>query len=57
MHIHKSAHLTVHRRERIVRQVLSGQMPKAGEAATSARGPSTNGSRVIALQAWAGFVT
>ena len=34
MNVHKNARLTRHGRERIVRQVMSGQTPKAvGEAA------------------------
>jgi hypothetical protein len=45
MNVHKNARLTPHGRERIVRQVLSGQMAKAvAQAEASARGPSANGS-------------
>ena len=33
MDIHKNARLTVHGRERIVRQVMSGQTPKAAALA------------------------
>ena len=51
MDIHKNARLTAHGRERIVRQVLSGQTPAA------ARGPSANGWRDIAPKAWRAFRT
>jgi hypothetical protein len=36
MDIHKNARLTVHGRERIVRQVMSGQTPKTAAAALDA---------------------
>jgi hypothetical protein len=47
MDIHKNARLTPKGRERIVRQVLSGQTPKA-----SARGLSANGLPGTASKVW-----
>ena len=53
MNVHKNARLTPHGRERIVRQVESGQTLKAvGEAAASARGPFANGFADIAARVW-----
>jgi hypothetical protein len=53
MNVHKNARLTPYGRERIVRQVESGQTLKAvGEAAGVCRGPFANGFSDIAARVW-----
>ena len=55
MNIHKNARLTPYGQERIVRQVESGQTPKAvSEAAGVARGRFASGLSDIAAKAWQG---
>ena len=53
MNIHKNARLTPHGRERIVRQIESGQTPEAAaEPQASARGPPASGSPGSRRKAW-----
>ena len=53
MNVHKNARLTPLGRERIVRQVASGQTPEAvAEAQASARGQFASGSIVIVAKDW-----
>jgi len=55
MNMHKNARLTPRGRERIVRQVASGQTPEAvAEAAASARGRFASGLIDIVGKDWRG---
>ena len=53
MNVHKNARLTPRGRERIVRQVASGQTPEAvAEAAGSARARFASGLSAIGTRVW-----